>query len=233
MYPFVGISSVATPTENSQLKQLQSPPPLDAKALPLDFLLGPKFAGLSERVLARLIQAEAHAETYDERLPYRLAWHIVSICEKGEAVLCSPVVLAYYRVVGCHQDKFYERRTLARQAMLGEPIKVSGRRGARAMGAENAGANVGAPCQGANVAASQPTDALLAPSLSNERPEVTSDDGFTYNRTAEANMRVRATADKSVEYSSDSTFAAKRRPQAGADDTPSHNSAPDKNKEIA
>ena len=96
---------------------------LDAKALPLDWLLNPeKDQHFSDRVLARLIQAEAHAGDPYEKLAYTLAWHIVLHCKKGDAVECSPVTLAYYTIVGCHESQYYDRLMIRRATMFGTEV---------------------------------------------------------------------------------------------------------------
>lgn len=94
----------------------------EAKALPLEWLLAPKSLSLTDRVLARLVQLEAHEPDSSFRDDYRIAWHIVLISHNGEATYCTPAVLAWYKVLGCHPDHVWTRIQQRRQAMLGLPI---------------------------------------------------------------------------------------------------------------
>jgi hypothetical protein len=80
---------------------------------------------LSERVMARLQLAEAKSGDHDHKLAYRLAWHIVLHCMKGDAVECSPVTLAYYAVVGCHEEQYYGRVMIRRAAMFGDANRLT------------------------------------------------------------------------------------------------------------
>jgi hypothetical protein len=101
------------------------PIPVEANSLPLDWVLNPdKGTGLSERVLARLLLAEAKSGDPYEKLAYRLAWHIALHCMKGDAVECSPVTLAYYSVVGCHEEQYYDRLMIRRAAMFGDGNRI-------------------------------------------------------------------------------------------------------------
>ncbi len=98
-------------------------PSIADRSLALDWLLTPKQgSSLSERVLARLIQAEAHEAEASLRTDIRIAWQIVLHCMKGDAVECSPAVLAWYQVVGCHPDQFYDKLMIRRAAMFGTEI---------------------------------------------------------------------------------------------------------------
>lgn len=76
-------------------------------------------AHVRERILSRLELLEARAGDYDEKLSYRLAWHLVSVCNSDEAVMCTPAVLVWYRVVGCHPSRYYGKVMANRRAMLG------------------------------------------------------------------------------------------------------------------
>jgi len=95
--------------------------PVADRSLALDWLLTPKSAepSLSERVLARLIQSEAHEAEASFRDDYRIAWITVMHAAKGDAVLCPPHVLATWQVLGCHPDDVYPRTMIRRAAMFG------------------------------------------------------------------------------------------------------------------
>ncbi len=91
--------------------------------LPLDWILNPrKGLSLSERVLARLIQSEAHEAQASFRDDIRIAWLTVMHCAKGDAVECSAHVLATYQVLGCHPDVVYDRMMIRRAAAFGTEI---------------------------------------------------------------------------------------------------------------
>jgi len=69
---------------------------------------------LSARVIARLVQAEACELNPHYRDDLRIARLTVAYAASGEAVLCSPFVLASYMILGVHPDcvwsKIQERR---------------------------------------------------------------------------------------------------------------------------
>jgi hypothetical protein len=75
--------------------------------------------------MARLLLAEAKSGDPDHKLAYRLGWHIVLHCMKGDAVECSPVTLAYYAVVGCHEEQYYGRVMIRRAAMFGDANRLT------------------------------------------------------------------------------------------------------------
>ncbi len=77
---------------------------------------------LAERVLARLAQAEASEPNAHYRDDLRIARLTVSYAASGEAVLCSPHVLASYAVLGLHPEKVWPA-ILARRNALGWPDK--------------------------------------------------------------------------------------------------------------
>jgi hypothetical protein len=114
-----------TATAPASKATVNVPDPVEANFLPLDWVLNPdKGTGLSERVMARLLLVEAKSGDHDHKLAYRLAWHIVLHCMKGDAHECSPVTLAYYSVVGCHQDQYYGRVMIRRAAMFGDANRL-------------------------------------------------------------------------------------------------------------
>ena len=126
---FANSSSVQKPTDKSakhvdNARQEIAVPDAD-RSLALDWILNPiKGRSLSERVLAQLLLAEAKSGDHDHKLAYRLAWHIVLHCMKGDAVECSPVTLAYYSVVGCHEEQYYDRVMIRRAAMFGDANRI-------------------------------------------------------------------------------------------------------------
>lgn len=93
---------------------------LESKALPLEWLLAPKDpASLTDRILARLIQQEAHEVNPHVRDDLRIAWLLVLHCMRGDAVECTPHVLATQEVLGLHPDKVYPSILARRKALLG------------------------------------------------------------------------------------------------------------------
>jgi hypothetical protein len=108
-----------TTADSSTATVVPGPDPVEAKSLPLGWILDPeKGHGLSERVLARLLQAEAHEPEYLYRDDIRIAWLTVLHCQRGDAVECTPHVLATYEVLGCHPEQVYARIILRRVAMF-------------------------------------------------------------------------------------------------------------------
>lgn len=74
------------------------------------------YATLSERVLTRLAQAEVCEPNPHYRDDIQIAKLTVLYAANGEAVRCSPLVLASYQVLGLHPDKVWpaiEQRRLA------------------------------------------------------------------------------------------------------------------------
>ena len=64
-------------------------------------------SSLSRRVLSRLIDAEAQELNPWLRDDLRIARLTVAYAARGEAVLCSPDVLASYMVLGLHPQKVW------------------------------------------------------------------------------------------------------------------------------
>ena len=77
---------------------------------------------LARRVITHLAQAEACESNSHLRDDLKIARLIVAYAASGEAVLCSPHVLASYRVLGLHPDKVWPA-ILARRKALG-PLEV-------------------------------------------------------------------------------------------------------------
>lgn len=80
---------------------------------------------LSQRIIARLAQAEACEPNLHYRDDLQIAKLTVLYASTGEAVYCAPHVLATYNVLGCHPDKVWSKIERQREA-LGDPEKVSG-----------------------------------------------------------------------------------------------------------
>ena len=117
---FTDSVKLSPPLEIPQAKRVICPP-----SPCLDWLLNPeKTEELSDRVLARLLQAEIHEPLAYFKDDYRIAWLIVHFCRTGEPVECTPQVLATYRVLGCHPDQVWPRIIARRQAMLGNSVVV-------------------------------------------------------------------------------------------------------------
>jgi len=121
-------SASVTPADSSRIHlvsaiQLNSLP-LDLKALPLSWILGPKTDSLAERVLARLIQAEAHEANPHFRADIRISWIAVKwasdgIPEWSPYRLLPPHVAATFAVLNCHPDEVWPRILQTRQEKLG------------------------------------------------------------------------------------------------------------------
>jgi hypothetical protein len=95
---------------------LDSPVPL-ASNLPLDWLFDPtKDRSLVDRVLARLVQAEAHAETVPGRQHWRQCFITVSLAAKGSPI---PFVESSLICYGLHPDKLWPAIVARRKAELG------------------------------------------------------------------------------------------------------------------
>lgn len=126
VFPTVCSESVNDKAVDSSLQDFCETPRarLNAKALPLEWLLAPKSETLVDHVLAHLVCAEAHETDPSYRDDIRIAWHIVLISNNGEAVTCTPTVLAWYKVLGCHPDHVWPRIQARRRAMLGEPVSL-------------------------------------------------------------------------------------------------------------
>ena len=125
--------------EGSNPKELTTRVPAGQDAIsPLEWLLNPSKVAprlgelgsgsveqTFDRILSRLIQLEAHEGEASLRDDYKISWLIVRFCQTGEAKLCTPQVLATYKVVGCHPDQVWHRIVARRQALLGwRPVSV-------------------------------------------------------------------------------------------------------------
>src|SRR5579872_4845910 len=74
---------------------------------------------LAGRVAARLSQAEVSESNPHYRDDLKIAKLTVLYASTGEAVLCSPDVLASYMTLGCHPSQVWPRIQARRQALLG------------------------------------------------------------------------------------------------------------------
>jgi hypothetical protein len=95
---------------------LYTPPPA-IKSLPLEWLLArtgePSF---TDRILACLIQAEAHENDPWLRDDIRQSFITLSLAENGDP---QPFVSASYRMYGLHPDKLWPAIIARREALLG------------------------------------------------------------------------------------------------------------------
>lgn len=101
--------------------ELESTAPY-SKSSPLDWLFGSKDKSLSDRVLARLIQSEAHEINVHLREDYRQAFMTVTLAAKGNTM---PFVVASYQMYGLHPDKVWPKMIDRRNATLGRPTPIS------------------------------------------------------------------------------------------------------------
>jgi hypothetical protein len=76
-----------------------------------------KGSSVSERVLARLIQAEAHEPDVWLRDDYRQAFIVVTLAARGDTM---PFVVASYQMYGISPNKIWAARIAKRKAQLGE-----------------------------------------------------------------------------------------------------------------
>lgn len=122
--PNLSLSKAATVQENDKPDKSLQPANVHTSAtpatlLPLDFLLDPdpsKGKTLSERVLARLIQLEAHEPLPYFKDDYRQAFITVTLAARGNSM---PFVVASYQMYGVHPDKLYEKVLARREALMG------------------------------------------------------------------------------------------------------------------
>lgn len=112
---------------------------LDAKALPLEWLLaGPRkqltdvkrerdsdSLPTSDRILARLVQLEAHEPDVWLRDDIREAFIVVSLAAKGNP---QPLIDASYICFGIHPDAVWPSIIARRQALLGNPTNITSAR---------------------------------------------------------------------------------------------------------
>lgn len=90
---------------------------------PLDWVLNPhKGDTLTERVLARLIQSEAHEVNPHLRDDYRQSFITVTLAARGNTM---PFVVASYQMYGLHPDRVWPAILARREAMLGPTGEAS------------------------------------------------------------------------------------------------------------
>ena len=90
--------------------------PRTVDRLALDWLFDIKGSSLSERVLARLIQSEAHEALPYFKDDYRQAFITVNLAAKGNT---EPFVVASYTMYGIHPDKVWPQIIAKRKVLLG------------------------------------------------------------------------------------------------------------------
>jgi hypothetical protein len=96
-----------------------SPSP-ETKALPLEWFLAPKNGTLAERILARLIQSEAHEASPHFRDDYRQSFIALTLALEGSPI---PFIEASYRMYGLHPDKVWPAMVARRAALIGRPAQ--------------------------------------------------------------------------------------------------------------
>jgi hypothetical protein len=142
MIPCAKLDSVSDNGRQQVLCQLRAVPALDrtrtiltpssleSKALPLEFLLDPaKAKDFPSRVLARLIQSEAHEANPHFKDDYRQSFIALSLALKGEYLnFWDAFVATSYKMYGKHPAKLYSAILARREALFGpagEPTLVS------------------------------------------------------------------------------------------------------------
>lgn len=112
-------SPVESPTDKASEPVYSVGPPTvpDADRLALEWILDPsKGRELSERILARLIQAEARESLVYYEDDYRQAFICVTLASRGNTI---PFVVSSYQMYGLHPDKVYPAILARRKALLG------------------------------------------------------------------------------------------------------------------
>lgn len=99
------------------LVKLQSKP--SPESHPLDWLFRTKTGLLPDRVLARLIQAEAHEGNPHFKDDYRQTFIALSTSLRGELSGWDALVSASYAMYGVHPDKLHAKVLARREALLG------------------------------------------------------------------------------------------------------------------
>lgn len=82
------------------------------------------FSSLSQRILCRLLEAEACELNPHYRDDYRIARIAVSYAASGEYKLCSPHVAASYTVLGLHPEKVWAAIVARRKAVCGAAFSL-------------------------------------------------------------------------------------------------------------
>ena len=91
--------------------------PPEAKALPPDWLLAPKSASFTQRILFRLIQAEERETDVHLRDDYRQAFICLSLASRGNT---EPFLVSSYQMYGKHPDLVWPAIMAKRAAKLGK-----------------------------------------------------------------------------------------------------------------
>jgi len=79
--------------------------------------MGPRT--LTDRIIARIQQAECAEPNPHLQCDYHIAWLTALYAWRGDAIECSPHVLASYEVLGLHPDKVWPAIMAGRKAQLG------------------------------------------------------------------------------------------------------------------
>lgn len=132
------VASLRKPNTTSQLQTFTQTPiesPAvrpEVKALPLEWILNPsKSASLIDRVLARLVQLEAHEPNLHLKDDYRQSFITLTLASRGNT---APFIVASYQMYGLHPDKVWEKMQDRRRAMLGIDFEIDQLESARACG---------------------------------------------------------------------------------------------------
>ena len=103
--------------------------------LPLEWLLGTKAQdSFADRVLARLIQSEAHEVNPHLKDDYRQSFITISLALKGDP---QPFVSASYRMYGIHPEKLWPAIVARRKALLGSAEEFSQKKSVQSVKVES------------------------------------------------------------------------------------------------
>ena len=107
-------------------------------AIPLDWILDPaKQRTLADRILARLIQSEAHEPDVSLRDDYRQTFIGLSLAVKKRGAPAATedprrdFIEASYVMYGLHPDQLWPAIIERRQALLGRPLSIAKKKAAR------------------------------------------------------------------------------------------------------
>jgi hypothetical protein len=111
----ISACEISSLSDASRFETVALPPKPSPFAL--EWLISPKTKiTLHERIMARLIQAEAHETDIWLRQDYRQAFICVSLAAKGNT---EPFLVSSYQVYGIHPDKVWPKILWNRAAKLG------------------------------------------------------------------------------------------------------------------
>lgn len=121
--PFVTNSRFDNVSSLAEVQPSNFSPSLELKTSPLAWILDPaKKKSFTDRVLARLIQSEAHEVNPHLRDDYRQSFITLSLAAAGSPI---PFVEASYRMYGVHPDKLWPKIVAHRNWLLGQPTRIS------------------------------------------------------------------------------------------------------------